>query len=272
MVPNYMQIWGLARSLGAEVKPLWLEPRNGRWAPDLDAFEKALGPRTRFIALCNPNNPTGGILSAEERRVICEGAARVGAFILSDEIYQGAELDSRTTPSLWGEYDRLVITNGLSKAYGLPGLRIGWAVSSPARIAELWRYKDYTTIGPGALSDFLARAALETNRRKQILERTRLVLREQLPIVQNWIAGEGDLFHLIPPLAGAIAYVRYHLEIGSIPLFERLRDEKSVLVVPGHHFGMEHFLRIGFGGDRDTLETGLALVSEVLSAYRAEAV
>ena len=69
-------------------------------------------------------------------------------------------------------------------------------------IAELWRYKDYTTIGPGALSDFLARAALEPTRRKQILERTRVVLREQFPIIQNWIAGEGDLFHLIPPLAG----------------------------------------------------------------------
>ena len=266
MVPNYMQIGGFARSLGAEVKPLWLEMSGGRWAPDLDSLERAVSSRTRLIALCNPNNPTGSTLTAEERNTICVIAERAGAWILADEIYQGAELDGRTTPSLWGSYERLVVTCGLSKAYGLPGLRIGWVVSQPEPIADLWRYKDYTTIGPGALSDLLARAALDPNRRPRILERTRRILRDQLPIVEAWARSEGDLFTMVSPRAGAIAYLRYHRDVDSLDLFTRLRDEKSVLVVPGAHFGMEHFLRIGFGGERSHLETGLSLISEVLKS------
>ena len=264
MVPNYMQIGGLARSLGAEVKPLWLEMSNGRWAPDLDSLERAVNGRTRLIALCNPNNPTGGTLTSEERHSICEIGDRVGAWILADEIYRGAELDSEMTPSFWGSYERLVVTCGLSKAYGLPGLRIGWVVSAPEPIADLWRYKDYTTIGPGALSDFLARTALAPDRRPRILERTRRILREQFPIVENWVRREGDLFRMIPPRAGAIAYLQYDREMESLELFTRLKDEKSVLIVPGQHFGMEHFFRVGFGGDPAVLETGLALISEVL--------
>jgi len=271
MVPNYMQIWGLALSLGAEVRPLWLRATDGRWAPDLAALEEKLTGRTRLIAVCNPNNPTGTVLSAAERRAICALASRVGAWILSDEVYQGAELTGRTTPSLWGDYDRLLVTCGLSKAYGLPGLRIGWVVSTPEKIAELWSYKDYTTIGPGALSDRLARVALHPSRRPQIQERTRRILRSQVPLVEAWVAEHGDVFSMIPPQAGAIAYIQHRLEISSMALFERLRDEKSVLVVPGEHFKMDRFVRIGYGGEPSSLQTGLALFSEVLSALRAEA-
>ncbi len=270
MVPNYMQIWGFARSLGADVKPLWLRAGNGRWAPDLDGLEKTLKGGARLVAVCNPNNPTGAILTDGERKSICDMAARAGAWILADEVYQGAELDSVTTPSFWGHYDRLFVTSGLSKAYGLPGLRVGWVVSSPETIADLWRYKDYTTIGPGTLSDLLARAAL--GRRPQILERTRRILREQLPIIQAWVSAQAGLFEMIPPRAGAFAYLRYHLDVSSLSLFERLRDEKGVLVVPGRHFEMEHYLRIGFGGERDVLEKGLSLISEVLDDVRAEKV
>ncbi len=264
MVPNYMQIAGLVRSIGAEVKLLWLEMSKGRWTPDLDSLERAVSGRTRLIALCNPNNPTGSTLTSEERQSICAIGDRVGAWILADEIYRGAELDGKTTASFWGSYDRLLVTCGLSKAYGLPGLRIGWVVSAPGPIADLWRYKDYTTIAPGVLSDFLARAALDPNRRPRIIERTRRILREQFPIVERWVRGEGDLFNVVPPRAGAMAYLQYRRALPSIELFTRLREEKSVLVVPGHHFGMEYFLRIGFGGERSVLEAALPLISEVL--------
>jgi aspartate/methionine/tyrosine aminotransferase len=158
------------------------------------------------------------------------------------------------------------VTAGLSKAYGLPGLRIGWIAGPPETIADLWRYKDYSTIGPGALSDVLARAALEPDRRARILERTRRILREHFPVVERWIRDGDGLLELVPPLAGAIAYVQYRRNMPSVDLFERLRDEKNVLVVGGHHFEMEGFLRIGFGGDRSILEEGLSRISEVLAS------
>jgi len=102
MLPNYMQIWGLARALGAYVEPLWLERSNGRWAPDLDAFEKALSSRTRLIAVCNPNNPTGAILTQDERRAICDGAARVGAAVTPGSPFAREDLDASLEPrALW---------------------------------------------------------------------------------------------------------------------------------------------------------------------------
>ncbi len=263
MVPNYMQIWGEADTFGAIVKPLPLQQAGGRWAPDLQRLKESVSPRTKLIAVCNPNNPTGGVLTDDEMRFVCEVAARHGSWVLSDEVYQGAELSGHTTPSLWGRYERLLVTNGLSKAYGLPGLRIGWVVAPTQKAADLWSYKDYTTLGPTAISDYLARVALAD--RSRILERTRSILRAQLPIVHRWLAKHPGLFTCIDPLAGAIVYLQYQFDVNSTVLFERLRDEKSVLLVPGDHFGMDKYLRVGFGGEVEILEKGLQLVSELLA-------
>jgi len=112
MVPNYMQTWGLARGFGGVVKPWALRERPGskpRWAPDLDELESLVTPRTKLILLCNPNNPTGARLTAAELDRIVAVAARHGAWVLSDEIYRGAELDGRETDSVWGRYDRAIV-------------------------------------------------------------------------------------------------------------------------------------------------------------------
>ena len=107
-----------------------------------------------------------------------------------------------------GRYERAIVTSGLSKAYGLPGLRIGWIVAPPALVAKLWSYHDYTTISPGALSDTLARRALEPSRRTQILARTRQILNENFPLIAEWLDAQDGLFSYAPPDAGAIVYVQ----------------------------------------------------------------
>src|SRR5262249_43028546 len=157
MVPSYMQTWGLARAFGGNVKEWPLAPPNGGggWQVDVDALSNLVNARSKLIIICNPNNPTGARFDASALDDIAAIAARPGTWILSDEIYRGAERDGRETPSMWGRHDRVLITSGLSKAYGLPGLRIGWIVGPPSRIASLWSYHDYTTISPGALSDAL---------------------------------------------------------------------------------------------------------------------
>lgn len=270
MLPNYMQISGVAGALGAAVTPFRLVESAGRWAPDLDGLAHAVTSRTRLIAICTPNNPTGAVLGEQEIDAVCAAAARAGAWILSDEVYRGAELDGPEAPSPWGRYERVLVACGLSKAYGLPGLRIGWLVGPRDRIAEIWSYKDYTTIAPTMLSDRLARIALGP-KRPWIVARTRSILRAQLPIVAEWAGTHGELFDFTAPRAGAIAYLRYGLDVNSTELVERLRDEKSVLVVPGDHFGMDRYLRIGYGYDRENLERGLALFSEFLASIRAGA-
>ncbi len=123
-----MQIWGIGHNLGFRVKAFHLQEDRG-WAPDLDELNEVVSNRTRLIAVCNPNNPTGYILTQEEMDAIVAAAERVGAWLLADEVYSGAErLTDTQTPSFWGRYDKVVATNSLSKAYGLPGLWIGWVV------------------------------------------------------------------------------------------------------------------------------------------------
>jgi aspartate/methionine/tyrosine aminotransferase len=244
------------RSQGASVVP-WNLREELSWAPDLDDLRRAVTQRTRLVVVCNPNNPTGSILSPAAMRDIAAVAARAGAWILADEVYRGAERDGTETPTFWGMHDRLLVTCGLSKAYGLPGLRIGWVVGPAETVAQLWGRKDYLTISPGALSDALARKALAVGTRARILERTRGILRRNYPLLESWVRQRGQALRLVPPRAGAIAYLRYGWRINSTELVIRLRDEQSVLIVPGDHFGMDGFLRVGFGNEPSDLQSGL---------------
>src|SRR5436190_4261410 len=222
MVPNYMQTWGLARAFGGVVKEWPLTLNDGRWRIDIDALERVVSPRTKLIIICNPNNPTGARFESADLDRIAAIGGRTGAWILSDEIYRGAERDGRETPSIWGRSDRVIITSGLSKAFGLPGLRIGWIVGPPARIESMWSYHDYTTIAPGALNDALARHALEPVRRQRLLARTRGILTRNYPIIADWLQAHRGLFTYVPPDAGAIVYTRYHHAINSTELITRL--------------------------------------------------
>jgi aspartate/methionine/tyrosine aminotransferase len=275
MVPNYMQAWGLARAFAGSVRewPLREEGagRSRRWAPDLDRLSALVTPRTKLILICNPNNPTGARFDDPALDAICGIAARHGAWVVSDEIYRGVELDGRETPSVWGRYERAIVTSGLSKAYGLPGLRIGWIVAPPDRAAATWSYHDYTTIAPGALNDWLARKALEPSRRQALLDRARRIVRRNLPLVREWLDSHGEAFSYVPPDAGAIVYVRYAHPVNSTELVTRLREEKSVLIVPGDHFGMDGYLRIGYGPETDYLRTGLSRLHDLLATLPASA-
>jgi aspartate/methionine/tyrosine aminotransferase len=270
MTPNYMQAGGIARALGATVHRWPLVEDAARWRVDGEALARLVTSRTKLILVCNPNNPTGACFGAADLEEICRHASRVGAWILSDEIYRGAELEGDETPTMWGRYERVLVTSGLSKAYALPGLRIGWVVGPTAVIQELWGIHDYTTIAPGAMSDRLARVALAPERRQRLLARTRGIVRTNYPIVKRWIERRGSMLSHIPPRAGAIAFVRYDHPINSTTLVERLRAEQSVLVVPGDHFEMDGYLRIGFGSDPAHLTGSLTRIAELVDRLAAE--
>lgn len=260
MLPNYMQIWGIARSMGAKVKPFRLRAKNA-WTPDIEQLKSLVSKRTKLIVICNPNNPTGAVLSTATMNAIRDLATESRAWILSDEVYQGAELNDQTTQSFLDIYDRTMVTNGLSKAYGLPGLRIGWIAGPETTIAKLWSYHDYTTIAPSSVSDRLACIALK--KRNEILERTRNILRTNLPILEEWVDRTG-IFSFVKPKAGAISFIKYEPKINSTSLAEKLREQKSVLVVPGDHFGIDGYLRIGYGAESNYLRAGLDLINQFI--------
>lgn len=265
MLPNYMEIWGLAKTFGARIRPFHLREKGDRWVVDEEEVKGAITTKTRLVAICNPNNPTGATYSKDFLGLVTDLAGEVGAWVLSDEVYQGAEREGPTTPSLWSTgYERTMVVNGLSKAYGLPGLRIGWVVAPPEKIQELWGYRDYTSIGTSYPADLLAQVALKPQNRRAILERTRKILNRNYPIIREWVKGRGGTLRFVESEAGAILYLAYILTINSTVLAEKLRTEKDVLIVPGDQFGMDGYIRIGYGPEKDYLVGGLERIGDLL--------
>ncbi|MDA1091697.1 MAG: aminotransferase class I/II-fold pyridoxal phosphate-dependent enzyme [Acidobacteria bacterium] len=263
--PNYMQIPGLARAFGAGVREVWLRAESTGWTLDLDEVRASVTDRTRLIVVCNPNNPTGARLRETDVTGLCDIAAHHGCWLLADEIYRGAELDGRATPSVWGRYDRVLITAGLSKAYGLPGLRIGWIAGPSAIVDDLWARRDYMSIAPSALGDRLAQAALDPVRRGLLLARTRRILNRNQDIVAAWASTQPGV-HYVPPEAGGVTLVRYTGTLGSAALAETLRSDHDVLVVPGSHFGLDYHVRLGIGGESEPLSQGLDRLGRALAS------
>jgi aspartate/methionine/tyrosine aminotransferase len=264
MLPNYMQIWGAAQNLGIRVKTFHLREELG-WAPDLDELNDVVSQKTKLIAICNPDNPTGHILTEAEMGAIAAAAENVGAWLLADEVYSGAErLTDTQTPSFWGLYDKVLAMNSLSKAYGLPGLRIGWVVAPPDIVDEIWARHEYVNISAPMLSNQLAAIALSPQVRPRLLQRTRDYIRTGYPILDAWLESHESTFSVVPPEAAAIAYVRYHLDVNSTELVERLLNEKSVYIGPGDHFGMDRYLRISFGLPEDYLTAALDRIDDLI--------
>jgi len=264
MLPNYMQIWGVAKNYGLQVKTFSLKEELD-WGVDIDELNQMVSNKTRLIAICNPNNPTGHIMSMEEREAVIQAAGRVGAWILADEVYAGAEHNSdESTPSLWGSYDRVLAIGSLSKAYALPGLRIGWVVASGDLAGEIWARQDYITISATMLGNKLATHALSPQVRTRLLSRTREYVRQGYDNFARWCGQHSDLLSLVPPQAAAIAFVRYNREVNSSELVKRLIEEQSTLVVPGDHFGLDHHLRISYGLSQDYVNEGLERIYQTL--------
>ena len=263
MLPNYLQYPGLVRGFGGAVKPLWLKEDRG-WQFDPEELKAAVTSKTKAIAVCNPNNPTGAAMDESSRAHLVQAAEDTDAWILSDEVYVGAEREGARTATLFGEGEKVLVTNGLSKSYGLPGLRIGWAVGPEDVIQDLYRFHDYLSLTLTRLSDGLAQIALEPTRREGILARTRSILRRNYPILKDWLASHAGSLDHVPPAAGAICFVRYRFPLNSSSLAEDLRSTRSVLVVPGDHFGVDGHLRIGMGNRPDYLRAGLERLADFL--------
>ena len=131
-------------------------------------------------------------------------------------------------------------------------------------VDEIWARHEYTTLSATALANRLASIALSSEVRPRIVKRTRDYIRRGFPVLERWLNSHGNTFTLRPPDAAAIAFVRYQLDINSTEFVERLQQEKSVLIVPGDHFGLDRFLRISYGLPHDYLETALDRIHELV--------
>lgn len=230
-VPNYQAMETVPLATGARVTGVALDPRDG-WRLDLDAVRAALRPDTRLVAVNFPNNPTGALPDQRTWAGLVELCAERGVRLLADEVYRGLELDpARTLPQAADLSPTAVSVNVLSKAYGLPGLRIGWvACRDRSVLAALERHKHYTSICNAAPSELLGSIALSAGER--IRARNRAIIAANLPVFADFFARYPDLFEWSPPDGGCVAFPRYRGADGVEEFCRRLVESEGVLLLP----------------------------------------
>ena len=264
MTPNYLSFNGVAEALGADVDYVPLLKKD-KWEWDLDCLDEIVSNKTKVISICNPNNPTGSVLDLEQMLKIIEIAGRVGAYLLVDEVYIGAELGTKQTKSFLGMYEKTIVTSGLSKSYAHPGLRIGWIISDKRFVEEAWAIKDYTTIASSSLSQHVATKVLEPETISKLRSRTKELLNKNLETFSKWILPYSNNLSFLKPEAGGFAFVEYDMDINSTDLVHDLRKNEGVFIVPGDSFGIEKYFRIGLGHESIGFSKGLDLLSEGLT-------
>jgi aspartate/methionine/tyrosine aminotransferase len=266
VVPGYQSAETVPQSL-CEVTGVALRPEDG-WELDTDAIEAALRPQTRLIAVNFPNNPTGAVPAAERWTHLVELAAERGIYLFSDEIYRGVELDpARTLPQAADLYERAISMNGLSKAYGLPGLRVGWvACRDRGLLDRAEQVKHYGSICAPAPSEVLARIAISSA--DKLLAGTRQLIARNLPHFERFFAAHQDEFRWSPPVGGCVCYPRYLGPEGAEEFCRAAVEDGGVLLLPASLYRSSladlpaDRFRVGVG--RSDAPEGLAALEEFL--------
>lgn len=266
--PAYQQLYTVPEAIGCSVSRLELR-EEARYCYDLDELERLVDSRTRMIVVNTPHNPTGAAMTAAECARVYALADSVGAYILADEAYRWLTVDDLPLPPPFRDLGPRAISVGtVSKPFGIPGIRIGWIAATAEIAARCWAYRDYTSLSPGGLSDYLACRTFAN--RDAILARTHTISAANLRTLRAFIAERGDLFSWVEPRGGLLGLLRYHLDVPSELIANRLAEDEGVMLAPGSAFGMEGRLRIGLGGEPERFVAGLARVDRFFSRLRTD--
>lgn len=256
-VPTYEQLSGNAHNLGFEVRNVAFR-EDDQWAIDTSSLNTAMTAETKILHIVNPNNPTGKILNQAERTLLVESAQKHNAWLVADEVYIGTERDTDDpTPSFWGATDRTIVINSMSKAYGLPGLRMGWMVAPKDVIEQCWRRHEYASISASRLSMRLAEYALRSPTSEKLKARARSLIRRGFDTLVAKLNEHPGVFSVVPPQASAMSFVKFDLPVSSDELALRLLKEADVLVIPGSKFGMGNYFRFSSALEEEHLVAGL---------------
>lgn len=234
-VPNYQSIESIPLATGVDVEglPLWTgEGEDLVWTLDLDRFEAMLRPNTRLVSVNFPNNPTGYVPDHETWRRFNALCHERGVRVVSDEVYRGVEIDPSRTIAAAAEINPSALSISVtSKAYGLPGLRVGWVVSQDRQaLQQLELAKHYTSICNAAPSEHLTVIALRNG--AQILERNRAICATNDQLVSDFMARHNELFEYTSPDGGCVCFPRYLGEDGVSDFCTRAVEESGVFLLP----------------------------------------
>lgn len=263
--PAYQQLFSIAESIGCRLKRWRLRIENS-FRPDFSEVRDLISPHTRMIVVNFPHNPTGASLTPAEQDQLIELAAGAGAYLVWDGAFAELTYDSNGLPDPGERYDRAITLGTLSKAYGLPGLRVGWCLAAPDVLERLVCLRDYTTLALSPLVEHVAARAIENG---DLLVKPRLAqARHNLEVLLRWANGHSEFISMVRPQGGVCVFAQVH-GIADIEDFCRqLADEHSVLLVPGTSFGHPDYIRLGFGCSTAELTTALSLLSEHFHTYK----
>lgn len=260
--PTYEPLYEIPRTLGAKVD-LWHIREDLGWTPDIAELERLVTPDTKLICINNASNPLGTVLPRETLGQIVEIARRVGAYVLSDEVYYPME-NSEDFVSIVDLYERGIATNSLSKTYSVPGIRMGWTVSNKEVADKLRTCRDYTLICGGVFNDAMAVHVLR--HREQIFARNREIIFANRAIAQEWIDGEPRV-SWVPPKGVSTSFIRLDIPMDDEAFCRKILAERGVLLVPGSRFDLPRGARLGYCAPEKTLRAGLAQLSEALREF-----
>jgi capreomycidine synthase len=263
MEPCYPQYRLAAETLGCRVTPWPLRFEAG-FRADVEALVECITPSTRMVIVNFPNNPTGASLTEPERARVVEACARVGCYLIWDDAFGELTYDRPPLASPAGTYERLLALGTLSKAYGLPGLRVGWCLGHPAVLEKVMRLRDYITL---ALSPLVEALASRIIGRLDLLLGPRLEqCRQNRDVLRLWCDRRPESVAWVLPQGGVSAFPRL-LQLPDVEAFcHRLAQEKSVLLVPGRCFGAPQHVRLGFGGSTTALTEGLERIGSLVDS------
>jgi len=266
VVPSYQSVETLALGL-ADVSGVALNAADG-WSLDIDAVAAAVRPNTRLVCISFPNNPTGALLPPERFAALVALCRCHGIWLLSDEVYRLTERDpARRLPAAADAYERGVSVGVLSKAYGLPGLRVGWvACRDAALIGHVARFRQYLSVCGAGPSEVLANIALKAG--EAITRCNRDIAAANLLALSGFLARHPALFGWREPDGGVVGYVRYAGAEGVEPFVARMAEAAGILLLPASVFRSEvaalpaDRFRIGFG--RSSFTAGLAALEAAI--------
>jgi aspartate/methionine/tyrosine aminotransferase len=259
--PAYEPMFLAGQLAGANIVRFHRRFENG-FAIDPSDVERAITPKTRLIVLTNMHNPSGAFTSTETLRAIGKIAERNGARVMVDEVYLEMFFDN-PVPSAFQLGETFVITNSLTKVYGLSGLRCGWICAAPELAQRIWHINDLFGNIPAHSAELMSIVALENL--PAIAERSRNLLTVNRALLNQFLNSRIDLELLRPP-AGTVIFPR--VTTGNTEKFiQLLREKYETEVVPGRFFEMPDHFRVGIGGETEMLGAGLERMSSALDEF-----
>ena len=259
--PLYQQLHSIAETIGCRLVRWPLRFEEG-FVPDLDVARRLIGPRTRMVVVNFPHNPTGATMTPDQQRELIELCARCGAYLVWDMAFADLIYDGSPLPDSGLFYERAVSMGTLSKAYGLPGLRLGWCLAHPDVLQRFIRIRDYLTLHLSPLVEMIAERAIRGG--DLLLEPRKAQARKNRDLVERWIIDQQGRVDWVRPAGGVSAFPRLNGVSDVTDFCRRLSRTERVLLVPGTCFGFPQHVRLGFGGSTRSVEEGLQRLSGAL--------